>query len=74
MNNTYAVVRAIRGPIVLIGVGVLFAIDHAGPYGVDRTWPILLILIGILKLAEQAALRATSPVAPEPAFPRESRP
>ena len=28
-------------------VGVLFAIDHFGPYSFERTWPALIILIGL---------------------------
>jgi hypothetical protein len=41
---------AIRGPVTLITIGTLFAIDHFTPYGFDRTWPILLIVIGLLSL------------------------
>jgi hypothetical protein len=48
-------VRAIRGPILLITVGTLFAIDHAGGYGFTRTWPVLIIVLGILKLLESTA-------------------
>ena len=57
-NGTYssgAVIRAIRGPILLITVGSLFAIDHMGAYSFSRTWPVLLIIIGVLKLMERAS-------------------
>ena len=47
---------AIRGPIMLITVGVLFAIDHFGAYGIARTWPVILIVLGLLKLAERATM------------------
>jgi len=53
---------AIRGPIMLITVGALFAIDHFGSYGIARTWPVILIVLGLLKLAE----RATMDSAPAP--------
>lgn len=43
---------AIRGPIILITIGTLFAIDHFGSYGFLSTWPALLIVIGVLKLLE----------------------
>lgn len=56
---------AIRGPIMLITVGVLFAIDHFGSYGIARTWPVILIVLGLLKLAEHA--RTSSAPAPDPA-------
>jgi len=41
---------AIRGPITLITIGTLFAVDHFTLYGFDRTWPILLIVFGALSL------------------------
>lgn len=44
-------VDAIRGPIMLIALGALMAADQMGNFGIDRTWPALLILFGILKLA-----------------------
>ena len=48
---------AIRGPVLLITLGTLFAIDHAGGFGFGRTWPILIIVFGLLKLLERAVLR-----------------
>ncbi len=47
-------VQAIRGPIMLIVLGALVEIDYAGVYGFWRTWPILIILFGLLKLLEHA--------------------
>lgn len=45
--------RGITGPVVLITIGVLFAMDHiAGWWDFSRTWPIILIVIGVVKLAE----------------------
>ena len=44
-------VDAIRGPILLIALGLLLAADQTGRIGFDRTWPALLILFGLLKLA-----------------------
>ena len=41
----------------LITIGTLFAIDHFGSYPFEQTWPILIIIIGLLKLME----RATAP-------------
>ena len=42
--------RAITGPIVLITIGVLFAFDRMGEYRFSQTWPVLLIVVGVLKL------------------------
>ncbi|MBI1898684.1 MAG: hypothetical protein HYS04_19445 [Acidobacteria bacterium] len=52
-----AFIRLIRGPIVLIALGTLFAIDHEGGPTFDRTWPTLIILIGLFKLLEFAMAR-----------------
>ena len=42
--------QALRGPIMLIAAGTLFAFDHFTPYGIGRTWPVLLIVFGLLAL------------------------
>jgi fatty acid desaturase len=54
MNGTsYNLVQAIRGPIMLILLGTLVAMDYFGVYGFGRTWPILIIAFGFLKLLEK---------------------
>ena len=60
MNGSLALVRAIRGPILLIVVGTLFALDHAGTLSFRQTWPVLIIAIGVLKLLEHAVERRQS--------------
>lgn len=55
VNNS--LVQAIRGPIMLIALGTLVAMDYFGVYGFGRTWPVLIILFGILKLLERAVAR-----------------
>ena len=60
MNGSAALVRAMRGPILLIAIGTLFAVDHMGAYRFHQTWPILVILIGVMKLAEHVAERRQS--------------
>jgi hypothetical protein len=59
-------VRAIRGPLVLILLGGLFAFDHAGVIGFDRTWPILIIVIGVFKLVERMLMPPAPPYPPVP--------
>ena len=44
---------AIRGPILMITLGVLLAIDQLGTLSFGRTWPVLLIVFGLFKLAEK---------------------
>ncbi len=71
MNNASDFLRVVRGPILLITLGVLFVLDQqsAGlPF--YRTWPILLILFGIFRLAE----RVLAPPAPIPPVPPTAPP
>jgi hypothetical protein len=42
--------RAITGPIILITVGVLFTLERFSGISFSQTWPVLLIVSGILKL------------------------
>ncbi|HTP86924.1 MAG TPA: DUF5668 domain-containing protein [Bryobacteraceae bacterium] len=48
------VMQAVRGPLLLITLGVLLAVDHLGPFPFWRTWPVLIIVFGLLKLMERA--------------------
>jgi hypothetical protein len=57
-----SMVRAIRGPVTLITVGVLFALNNFTPYSFDKTWPVLLIVFGLLSLLR----RGMEPIAPLP--------
>ena len=43
-------VQAIRGPVILITIGVLFAFDRFTEFRFSQTWPVLLIVIGLLRL------------------------
>ncbi|MBM3812581.1 MAG: hypothetical protein FJW20_13220 [Acidimicrobiia bacterium] len=54
-------IRAIRGPIMLIALGSLLALDQFGTYSFWRTWPALVILIGLMKLLERVLVSAPSP-------------
>jgi hypothetical protein len=56
-------VQAIRGPVLLITLGVLFAIHQAGVLSFARTWPLILIVIGLMKLLERMVAKP-QPVPP----------
>ena len=56
-GNSSSLIHAVRGPLLLITLGTLMAIDHFGPFGFSRTWPVLIIVYGVLKLAERAVGR-----------------
>ncbi len=61
--------QAIRGPIVLITIGALFALHQAGAISFWRTWPLLIIVIGLVKLVERLLLPAPPPFVPPPPPP-----
>ncbi len=65
MNVSSAeLIQAIRGPIMLITLGTLIALDYFQGFSfTQRTWPVLLIVFGLLKLAERA-MRPPLPPAP----------
>ncbi len=50
--NSATLLAAVRGPVLLLALGILTAVDQAGGIRFSRTWPVLIILFGVLKLAE----------------------
>jgi hypothetical protein len=60
-NSSYSVIRAIRGPITLITLGVLFALQNFTRFGFDQTWPVLLIVFGLLTLMQRGAAPPPAP-------------
>jgi hypothetical protein len=70
MNNRAALfAQAVRGPIVLIVIGVLFAVHQAGVLPFSRTWPLLIIVVGVMKLFERMS-GPRPPFPPPPGGPR----
>lgn len=64
---SYDFFQAIRGPIMLITVGTLVALDYfQGISFLRRTWPVLLIVFGLMKLLEKAGKPPDSPAGPYP--------
>ncbi|MBI3210882.1 MAG: hypothetical protein HYZ37_18510 [Candidatus Solibacter usitatus] len=53
-TNNLSLMRAIRGPVMMITIGTLFALDHMSAFSFSRTWPVILIVIGLMKLLERA--------------------
>jgi hypothetical protein len=48
-------VGAVTGSLLLITLGVLFALQEAGSYRFRETWPVLLIVYGLLWAAKAVA-------------------
>lgn len=52
----------------MVSIGVLFAIHQAGVLSFARTWPLLVIVIGVMKLLERTWAPAPLPAGyPNPA-------
>ncbi len=47
--------RGLMGPTVLVTLGVLFLLQELHVVLFNRTWPILLIVIGLVKVLSSAA-------------------
>jgi hypothetical protein len=72
--------RTLVGPAVLVTLGVIFLLDNLHDHwydvpGLGRTWPLILLVIGVLKLMERGHF-GSSPHAPEPpsSLPPEQQP
>lgn len=63
-NRAALFVQAIRGPILLITVGLLFAAHQAGMISFGRTWPLVIIVFGLMKLFERMLTPANQPLYP----------
>ena len=62
------IAQAARGPVLLITIGVLFAVQQAGMLSFSRTWPLVVIVLGVMKLIERLVAPPPPPFAAPP-FP-----
>ena len=54
--SQWLLIRRLRGPAFLLLIGVMALLQEWGGFGFSRSWPLLLILAGVMSLAERAAL------------------
>jgi hypothetical protein len=47
--------RRLMGPAILTTVGVLMLLDTTSRVGIDKTWPAILLVIGVVKLLQSNA-------------------
>jgi hypothetical protein len=64
--SRYILIRRLRGPAFIMLVGVIALLAQAHILGWDKSWPLYLILWGVLQLAERAALAAEGGYPPPP--------
>ena len=53
--TTWLLIRRLRGPAFLILVGITALLNQWGVLSFSRSWPLYLILAGVIGLAERAA-------------------
>jgi|ERR1700730_7869695 hypothetical protein len=70
-NCRRCTIRSLMGPAVVITVGVLFLLEQtrSGGFSFGQTWPVILVVIGIISLASALApmdghISSTVPPAP----------
>lgn len=66
--NGATFLQAARGPVLLMTLGVLLAIHQNTSWGFEQTFPILIIVFGVMKLLERAAA-GQQPLGPPPPSP-----
>ncbi|MGA2807287.1 MAG: DUF5668 domain-containing protein [Terracidiphilus sp.] len=70
--SRYILIHRLRGPAILLLIGVIALLHQAGvvEHFWHLFWPLLLILVGVLLLAERAALAVEGyPAGPYPGAP-----
>jgi hypothetical protein len=66
--NQYLFLRRMRGPIILLTFGITAILDEYAGISYAHSWPLYIIVWGLLKLAENAVL-AQNPPAPGMGYP-----
>lgn len=59
--NGATLLQAARGPVLLITLGVLFLLHQNTEHNFNRTFPVLLIVFGLMKLMEFFASKNMEP-------------
>ena len=64
--NQYLFLRRMRGPIILLTFGITAILDEYAGVSYAHSWPLYIIVWGLLKLAENAILAQNPPATPAP--------
>ena len=60
--------RKLMAPSILVTLGVLFLLDNVSRVGFNRTWPAVLLVIGVVKLVQSNA-SSSGHIGPPPGAP-----
>lgn len=66
--NQYIFLQRITGPAMLLTFGVCALLDQWDILSFGRSWPLYLIVLGIIKLAQRAALATAQPPPYQPGY------
>jgi len=55
--NHANLLTALRGPVLLLVLGLLFVMDQSGGVQFINTWPALIIVYGLFRLLESLAIK-----------------
>lgn len=69
-----SLLRAVTGPVILITIGVLFLFDQFTAFHFSQTWPVLLIVVGLLRLLGREPRRGAYYQPPPPPSPPHTGP
>jgi hypothetical protein len=66
--------RCIMGPAMLFTAGVLLLLSSLGMIGLNKTWPVVILVVGGVKLLQSNASTAGHIQPPPPTFPTAGSP
>jgi hypothetical protein len=69
MNPRWLLIRRLRGPAFLLMFGVTALLHEWHILSFGQSWPLYLVLAGVLTLAERAAFNAPDPSQMPPQYP-----
>jgi hypothetical protein len=72
--NSWVLIKRLRGPVFLLLVGITALLNQWDILSFSKSWPLYLILFGVMSLAERAALSraqfdAFDPITGQPRTP-----
>jgi hypothetical protein len=69
--DRWILIRRIRGPVYILTVGIVALLAEWTRFGWNRTWPIFIIVAGVLMFAERNAMASANASGEFPGRPPE---